>query len=93
MASRTNATVVILMGLSKLDEISNIYKLTGKSNQAFSVISNGSLPSQKAVFGTSATIIKKVKDSNIKSPALIVIGDVVSLPQTTLTNLVNYNLN
>lgn len=93
LASRTNATVVILMGLSKLDEISNIYKLTGKSNQAFSVISNGSLPSQKAVFGTSATIIKKVKDSNIKSPALIVIGDVVSLPQTTLTNLVNYNLN
>jgi uroporphyrin-III C-methyltransferase len=93
LAAKTNATVVILMGLSKLGAITNIYNEVGKSNQAFSVISNGSLPNQKSVIGTTKTISQNVSDKAIKSPALIVIGDVVSLSSNALSDLTSYNLN
>jgi len=67
------------MGLGKLNEIVKIYSVEGKSNLAVSVISNGSLPTQRSVVGRVSTIENLAKQENILAPAIIVLGDVVSL--------------
>lgn len=76
-AAKTNATVVILMGISKLNEIVEVYKQEGKSDLAIALIQNGSLETEKIALGTIDTIIKTAKKENIEAPAVIVIGEVV----------------
>jgi len=78
-AAKSNATVVILMGLSKLKEITAIFSNEGKSDTSIALIQDGSLPTQKIALGTISTIVDIAKENNIKAPAVIVIGDVVKL--------------
>ena len=47
-AVRTNATVVVLMGLHKLAEITEIYKKEGKSKLPVAVIQSGSTEDEKS---------------------------------------------
>jgi len=77
LAAKTNATVVILMGLGKLKEIADIFVKEGKANIAIALIQDGSLPSQKIATGTIDTIVEISQKQNIKAPAVIVIGEVV----------------
>lgn len=79
VAAQSSATVIILMGVSKLQEITEIYKRQGKSEEAIAVISNGSLPSQASITGTIESISEIVKNEKIPSPGVIVIGPVVDL--------------
>ncbi len=79
VAAQSSATVVVLMGLSKLAEIAEIYTAKGRSEEAIAVITNGSLPSQTSVVGTIRSINAIVKDQTISGPGLIVIGPVVEL--------------
>lgn len=79
LAAQTNATAVILMGLNKLDEIVELYKGHHKLDLPIAVIQDGTLPTQKVVDGILENIIEKVTTNEIKSPAIIIIGEVVSL--------------
>ncbi|MGZ4033730.1 MAG: uroporphyrinogen-III C-methyltransferase [Bacteroidia bacterium] len=79
LAAQSTATVVILMGLNKLAEIAEIFKLHGKSDTAVAIIQNGSLPTENIALGTIDTIVEITKNEKIASPAVIVIGDVVKL--------------
>lgn len=76
-AAKSKATVVILMGLSKLEEITATFKKEGKNDVPVAVIQNGTLATENVALGTIDTIVQEVKDQNIKSPAVIVIGEVV----------------
>lgn len=78
-AAASQATVVILMGLSKLNEIVEIYTAQGKKDVGISVISNGSLPTQRSVSGKISQIVDRVNEDNIQAPAVIVVGEVVDL--------------
>lgn len=77
LAAQSRATVVILMGLNKLQEITAIFKRYGKHETGAAVIQNGSLPDENLAIGTVETIAEIVKAEKITSPAVIVIGDVV----------------
>ncbi|MGZ3902397.1 MAG: uroporphyrinogen-III C-methyltransferase [Bacteroidia bacterium] len=95
LAAQTNATAVILMGVEKLSEIVQTYKNAGKDETAIAIIQNGSLPTQNLAIGTIETIEEIAKDEKIKSPAVIVIGEVVKQHvdfPVALTNL-NYLFN
>ncbi len=74
-----NGTVVILMGLSKLNEIVEIYQKNGKANSKIALISNGSLPNQEVISGEIETIEEQLIQNPIPAPAIIVIGEVVGL--------------
>jgi uroporphyrin-III C-methyltransferase len=80
-ALNLNGTLVILMGLSKLKDIATLYSSKGKLETPVAVISNGSLPEQKAVYGNFNSIIDQVQSNGIKAPGIIVIGEVVSVLQ------------
>ncbi len=80
-AAQTDATVVILMGIAHLSAIVQIYKEAGKSDTAIAVLQEGSLASQKIAVGKITRIENIVKKKDMKSPAVIVIGEVVKLNQ------------
>lgn len=78
LAAKSTATVVILMGMSKLSEIVQIFSNEGKSETAVAVIQNGTRINQKAGIGTIGTIKEIVKEKQLANPAIIIIGEVVN---------------
>ncbi len=78
-AAQTKATAVILMGLNKLAEIVQLYGEYNPLDLPIAVIQDGTLPTQKVVTGTLENIIGNVIENKVKSPAIIIIGKVVSL--------------
>lgn len=79
IAAQTNATIVVLMGLSKLKEIVEVFKFYKRHSTAIAIIQNGSLSDQKIVTGTIENIFELSQTANIGTPAIIIIGDVVKL--------------
>jgi uroporphyrin-III C-methyltransferase len=78
LAAKSTATVVILMGMSKLSEIVQIFKDEGKSKTAVAVIQNGTKASEKIGIGTINTIEDIVEEKQLSNPAIIIIGEVVN---------------
>jgi uroporphyrinogen III methyltransferase/synthase len=73
-------TLVFMMGLSNIDNIVNKLIENGKSiSTPCAVVMQGTSAKQKKVIGTLENISQKVKEANLKSPCIIVIGEVVSL--------------
>lgn len=79
LAAQTKATAVILMGLNKMAEITDIYREAGKAHLPVAIIVNGSLPNEQLIFGTIETIEARLKATPCNGPALIVIGEAVAL--------------
>lgn len=77
LAAQSDATIVVLMGLAKLPEIVQVFQQYGKSSTPVAVIQDGSLPTENIAVGSVDTIVDAVKQEGIKSPAIIVIGEVV----------------
>jgi len=76
-AARTSATLVVLMGFGRLDEIISIYKSLGKGTTPVAVIQNGTMENERKAVGTVDTIEHEVIANRIATPAIIVLGEVV----------------
>lgn len=75
---KTDDTIVFLMGLHNLSQISQKLIEVGKSpDYPVAVISKGTTKDQIVVVGTLGDIVQKAKD--VPTPALIVVGRVVEL--------------
>ena len=76
-------TLVFLMGLSHVADIANRLIEAGRaSDTEIAVISKGAPPRQKKCIGTLETIASKVQEAGLTSPAVIIVGKVVSLSDT-----------
>ncbi|WP_430406938.1 uroporphyrinogen-III C-methyltransferase [Fluviicola sp.] len=78
-ATELNATVIILMGITQLPKIVELYQTANKGQIPVSLVYNGSLETQQEVFGTIDTIIEQNEQVSVSGPGVIVIGEVVSL--------------
>jgi uroporphyrin-III C-methyltransferase len=93
LAAQSTATVVILMGLNKINEIMSLFSQHRKNDTPVAVIENGTLPNERCVIGSVSGISELVMQEKISSPAIIVIGEVVryaSLLETVLQQKNNY---
>lgn len=79
LAVQSDATVVLLMGLSKLREISQLYCQAGKADLSAMVIQNGSMANEKIWVNTIEQIVEDVEKAKDSGPAIIVLGAVVTL--------------
>ena len=79
LAAKSNATIVILMGLAHLECIVEFFRTENKSNLPIAVIYNASMPTEKIVIGEIENIVEKIKENKLKPPAVIIIGEVVNL--------------
>jgi uroporphyrin-III C-methyltransferase len=77
-AAQSSATVVILMGITRLEQIKSIFKETRGDDEPVAVIQYATWNEEKIVNGTIGNIVEKVKDAKIDSPAVIVVGKVVN---------------
>ncbi|WP_298541536.1 uroporphyrinogen-III C-methyltransferase [uncultured Aquimarina sp.] len=77
LAAKSNATVVILMGMSKLSEIVSIFAAENKQDVPVAIIQNGTTENEKFGYGSIRTIEQVVLEKELSSPAIIVIGEVV----------------
>ena len=73
-------TVVIYMGLTSLGRITDGFLSHGADPETpVAVIENGTRVGQRVITGTLQSLLGKVAEAEIKSPALIIIGSVVTL--------------
>jgi len=78
--ARPGQTLVIYMGLTSLPEISRQLIAHGMSpDTPAACVRRASLPEQQTLTGTIATLPEIVRSQAIKPPALLIIGQVVSL--------------
>lgn len=78
--AETEGTLVFLMGLSHLGEITRGLMEAGKAKETpAAVISDGTTPRQQVVRGVLEDIEQRVKESGVVSPAVIVVGETAGL--------------
>jgi len=77
LAAKSNATVVILMGMSKLSAIVELFIKENKSDTPVAIIQNGTKEEEQIGIGTINTIESIVQKQKLINPAIIVIGEVV----------------
>lgn len=73
-------TLVFLMGLSRVKEIAEGLLSVGRRKETpVAVISHATTPMQRTVTGNLTDIAERVSTANLTSPAMIVVGDTVTL--------------
>jgi uroporphyrin-III C-methyltransferase / precorrin-2 dehydrogenase / sirohydrochlorin ferrochelatase len=81
--SRPGQTVVFYMGLGQLQNISgNMIAAGAPADRPAAVIAQATLPEQHVIVGTLATLAQEVAAQAVKSPALLIVGDVVRMHAT-----------
>src|ERR687885_1487451 len=80
--AKTVNTIVILMGVEKLEYISHKLIKAGMNKKLdVAVIENGTTMKQRVVKGNLSNIVEKAQEKEMKSPAIIIVGKVVSLQE------------
>ncbi len=78
--AKSDATLVFLMGVKNLANIVKNLVENGKpADTPVALVRWGTTTRQQTVTGTLETIVQVVKEAGLKSPAIIVVGHVVSL--------------
>lgn len=73
-------TLVLLMGVENLESIvSNLLNVGRAPSTPVALIRNGTLPDQEVVSGVLEDIVEKAKQAQLRPPAIIVVGETVSL--------------
>lgn len=84
LAAKSNATIVVLMGMSKLPQIVKLFQAEGKNKLPVAIIQRGTTSQEKLGIGTVDTIEQIVAEKDLKNPAIIVLGEVVKHRETLL---------
>lgn len=79
LAAQSTATVVILMAMSKLAEIMDIFAANGKEYTPVAIIQNGTTAEERFITGTVRDIALVAEAEGITNPAIIVVGEVVNV--------------
>ncbi|MEM8939926.1 MAG: uroporphyrinogen-III C-methyltransferase [Bacteroidota bacterium] len=91
LAAQSSASVIILMGMKRLGLIVDKFKTYRGGDEPIGIIQNGTKENQKEVFGSLDDIEKKVEESDMSAPAIIIIGDVVKLNKCKELVMANQN--
>ena len=84
LAAQSTATIIILMAMSKLESITEIFTRHGKANTPVAIIQNGTTSKAKMVTGKIKDIYFRAQHAELGNPAVIVIGEVVNLNRNLL---------
>jgi uroporphyrin-III C-methyltransferase len=85
LAAQSNATVVVLMGMTHLEKIARLFQQFRSQAEPMALIQQATTRHQRIVIATAGDIVQRGIESEISSPAVIVIGKVVN--ESKLTNL------
>jgi len=73
-------TLVVLMGVERLAEVVRQLRAHGRAPETpVAIVENGTLPNERVVVSTLANIGPEAEREQVRSPAVIVVGEVVRL--------------
>ncbi|PDP86515.1 uroporphyrinogen-III C-methyltransferase [Glycomyces fuscus] len=76
--ARAGGTVVVLMGVERIEAIAEALVSHGRSaDTPVAVVQEATLPGQRTVTGTLATIAASARSAGVRPPAVVIIGEVV----------------
>jgi uroporphyrin-III C-methyltransferase len=90
LAARSSATVVILMGVTHLAQISALFCESRSSEEPIAIIQHATTVDEKIITGSVSNIVNRAVASEISSPAVLVIGKVVE-EREALLSLIEQN--
>lgn len=91
LLAQSRGTIVILMGVANLAKIAEVLVQNGKPRTTpVAIIERGLRRDRRITTGTLADIAATAKSAGVKPPAVIVIGEVVSLYDPDLPDLVPF---
>ena len=79
LAALSSATVVILMAMSKLEAIMDIFLANNKADTPVAIIQDGTTVNEKMVVGTVKDICFRSEHAGLSNPSIIIVGEVVKL--------------
>jgi uroporphyrin-III C-methyltransferase len=79
LALQSRATVVVYMGMRKLQEIATLYRQEGFATMPAAIIQQGSWTGQQVAVGVAGALVELATENRLSHPAIIVIGEVVAL--------------
>jgi len=78
--AKSDGTVVLLMALERLGAVTRALMRNGRPGTSpVSVIADGTMPTQRTIYSTLDEVERKVANEGIRPPAVVVIGDVVTI--------------
>ncbi|CAN5463836.1 uroporphyrinogen-III C-methyltransferase [soil metagenome] len=78
--AQSSHTVVLLMGVARLGDSTAAMRHAGRPSQCpAAIIERGYLPGQRTTYGTLGNIAERARSADVRSPAVVVVGDVVRL--------------
>jgi uroporphyrin-III C-methyltransferase/precorrin-2 dehydrogenase/sirohydrochlorin ferrochelatase len=78
--AKTGITAVFYMGLARVEQIAAQLVAHGAATSLpAAIVAQGTLQDQRVVTGTLATIAEVTAASNVRSPSLLIVGEVVAL--------------
>lgn len=78
--AEANQTLAVYMGVAQLQKFRDKLVTHGRSlSTPFAIVENGSRLNQRVITGTLANLPEIAKQKNVKSPALLLLGEVAAL--------------
>jgi uroporphyrin-III C-methyltransferase / precorrin-2 dehydrogenase / sirohydrochlorin ferrochelatase len=78
--ARSNGTLVLLMSLERIGAVASALMKDGRPGYCpVSVIADGTMPTQRTIYSTLEGVERRLADEGVQHPALVVIGDVVTV--------------
>jgi uroporphyrin-III C-methyltransferase/precorrin-2 dehydrogenase/sirohydrochlorin ferrochelatase len=73
-------TLVLLMAVNRIGAVAEALTRFGRpATTPVTVIADGTMPSQRTIFGTLENVERRVADEGVRPPAVVVIGEVVAV--------------
>ncbi|MFF4414656.1 uroporphyrinogen-III C-methyltransferase [Streptosporangium sp. NPDC001559] len=80
--ARSSGTLVLMMAVERIGAIAETLVQEGRSPETpVMVVQDGTLPTQRALQATLATVAERVAEAGIRPPAIVIVGDVVKVGQ------------
>lgn len=93
LAAQSSATVIILMAMSKLETIMDIFIANNKADTPVAIIQEGTTKNEKMVIGKVKDIFFKSQFAGLANPSIIVVGEVVNFYSPEIDKIVLSKLN
>ncbi len=93
LAAQSSATVIILMAMSKLEAIMDIFIKYNKADTPVAIIQDGTTRKEKIVIGKVKDIAFKSQYAELSNPAIIIVGEVVNFYSYEINKAVQSHLN
>lgn len=89
LAAKSSATIIILMAMSKLEAIMDLFEKNGKGKTPVAIIQDGTTKKEKIIIGTVRDIYFKAQFAGMTNPAIIIVGEVVNLHPDAVKSIIN----